>query len=301
MNDQALAAAPKVEAFALRSTNRSLILAKRLRTCIGLIFAPFLCLGLKGAQAEAVRLEPYWEQQAPGLVVATLTIDGRPARLLFDTGAAQTIVTPAFAQTIGCTPYGSQSGFRMRGDRVVFRKCGAHHVAIGGRTSEKEIGVFDLSSLLPRDAPQVDGIAGVDVLDGRRVTLELANRTIRLDERPGRGWSEGATRFQREQGGAGLSIFVRGKAQTGDLWLLLDSGHLGPIFLSAGAIEQLGTPLLETPIRLAVSGTGEQLINAVRIDGLLYDGVLGEPFMRKFEIAIDFRNQRIWWRPTLLP
>jgi hypothetical protein len=34
-----------------------------------------------------------------------------------------------------------------------------------------------------------------------------------------------------------------------------------------------------------------------RMDALIYDGVLGERFMSMFDIAIDFRRSRIWWRP----
>jgi hypothetical protein len=233
-----------------------------------------------------------------GLLVATIDIGGHPARLLFDTGAGVTLVTPQFAPMISCSPYGAVSGFRMRGDRLTFQKCGARAVDAGGRRTMRDIGAYDVLGLLGEGAPPIDGILGLDAFDGRVVTLSLADRRIFLDERPGRGWTEGTVRFQREAGGAGLTMFVRVQAQTGDLWMLLDSGSVGTeAYLSPGALAQLGEPDADTPIMLSISGAGAQHIRAEVVETLIYDGVLGERFMRRFDIATDLRRERIWWRP----
>lgn len=250
------------------------------------------------AVAEPVTLEPYVPGRDMGLLVATVAIDGRPARLLFDTGAGVTLVTPQFAPMIACTPYGALSGFRMRGERLSFQKCGSRVVEAGGRRAVRDIGAFDLLGLLGEGAPPIDGIVGLDAFDGRVVTLSLAEQRLYLDERPGRGWSEGAVRFQREVGGAGLSMFVRVQAQTGELWMLLDSGSVGTeAYLSPGALSQLGDPEADAPITLTVSGAGSQQVHAQVVETLIYDGVLGERFMRRFDIAVDIPRGRIWWRP----
>ena len=256
-----------------------------------------LALTAHRAWAADLSLEPYWKEKAPGLVVTTISIDGHAARLLFDTGAGLTSITPAFARRVGCEPYGSVTGFRMRGDRVTSQKCGSRQLTIGSQTIAREIAVFDLSALLPSDAPPIDGIMGVDVFDGRLITL-VQSRAIVMGSRPGLGWREGTMRLQRELSGAGLEVFVRATAVSGDIWLLLDTGHIGPVFLSPGAVEQMGSPRPDLPISLVVSGAGSRETKAAHVEGLIYDGVLGEPFLRGLDIAIDFRQQRIWWRPT---
>ena len=260
-----------------------------------MIWAAAAALCATEASAETLQLAPYVE--GTGLVTAEVEIAGRPAHVLFDTGAGATIVTPAFAQTIGCAPHGQVTGFRMRGDRLDLQKCGEYAIAAGRRSVRREVGMFDLTPLLGDGAPPIDGIVGVDVFDHRLITLSLAERRIYVDERPGRGWTEGVARFEREAGGAGLSVFVRAQARTGALWLLLDTGSVGTFaYLSPGALSQLGASE-EAPVTLSISGAGEQRVQARRVDTLIYDGVLGEPFLRNFDIAVDFRNGRIWWRP----
>ncbi|MEQ1809447.1 MAG: aspartyl protease family protein [Terricaulis sp.] len=256
--------------------------------------AALACLCIE-VRAETLSLEPYVEGR--GLLTARVDVEGRPALLLFDTGAGVTLTTPSFAQQIGCTPFGSFTGFRMRGDRLDMQKCGARDIRVGSLNAQREIAVLDLGALLGAGAPPIDGIMGLDVFDGRLITLALADREIWLDERPGRGWREGVARFQREAGGAGLSIFVRAEARGNALWLLLDSGSVGSFaYLSPGALEQLGEAT-DQPVQLSISGAGEHEMEAQRVEALIYDGVLGERFLRQFDIAVDFRTSRIWWRP----
>ncbi|WP_395647937.1 hypothetical protein [Terricaulis sp.] len=252
-----------------------------------LVFAP-------PAFAERIQLSDY--ASGTGLLAIRIEIDGRPGRLLFDTGGGVSLVTPQYGATFACTPYGSFTGFRMRGDRVDTQKCGEHSLRIGQRMVRREVGVFDLMALLGEGAPPIDGVMGLDVLDGHLVTLSLADRRLYVDERPGHGWSEGVARFQREAGGAGLSIFVRVEAARGPLWMLLDSGSVGAYaYLSPGAVAQLGHSG-DGPVTLNITGAGAQSMSFQRIDPLIYDGVLGERFLRKYDIAVDFRSSRIWWR-----
>lgn len=264
-----------------------------------LLAAVVVGLAVTPAQARPLPLSPYLEEVVPGLVTLDIEIDGQHATMLFDSGAGATFVTPAFAARIGCTPYGSATGFRMRGDRLDGQKCGARRLTIGGRDTVREIGELDLAGLLPTGAQPIDGIVGLDAFEGRLVVIDMANRRLIVDERPGRGWTEGRVRYQREMGGAGLSLFVPIAAPTGTLWMLLDTGHVGetPIFLSAGALQQLGAPPLGQALELDISGAGRQSGPAAKIDGLIYDGVLGERLLRRFDIAVDLSSSRIWWRP----
>lgn len=260
-----------------------------------LLAAAFLILTAAAARAEPLTLSPYVE--GSGLVAADIEIGGQPAHVLFDSGGGVTVITPEFARRIGCATFGSFTGFRMRGERLDLQKCGAREVRAGRSAVRRDLAVLDLAPLLGEGAPPLDGIMGLDVFDGRLVTLSLADRRVRIGERPGAGWREGVVRFQREAGGAGLSAFVRVDSSQGPLWMLLDSGSVGVFaYLSPGALQQLGHAG-EGPVTLRVSGAGEHQVEIRRMDALIYDGVLGERFMRMFDIAIDFRRSRIWWRP----
>lgn len=244
------------------------------------------------AWGEPLTLSRY----AGNLVTAEVIIGGQPARMLFDTGAGVTSITPAFAQRIGCTPHGSLTGFRISGERVAFQKCEQVRLAIGQRHAVRDIGVFDLSAVLPTDLPPLDGVIGLDSFDGAEFTLRLSTRAIDVGHRQGRNWREGEMRMQREIGGLGVSIFTRVEAADGSLWMLLDSGNLGPVLLSPGAVSQLGAT--STLNSLSISGVGRHEVQTEQLVSSIYDGNLGWAFMRDFDIALDLRHNRIWWRPA---
>jgi hypothetical protein len=275
------------------------------RIACAVVMAAALTAGSQ-ARAETLRLDPYWPEQAQGLVTIAVEIDGRPARMLFDTGAGVTSVTDDFAAALGCRPYGRATGFRMRGDRIDLRKCGPHRVAVGRRAVEVGLLSFDPSRLIPPGAPQVDGVLGLDALAGRRFMLDLAGNRLVVDEPfPGRrdGWSAGVLRLEREMGGQALTLFAEAPAATGALWLLLDSGHVGgPVFLSPGALEQLGlSDPAQTCMPINVTGVGERCVRAAAAEPLIYDGVLGESFLRQFVIAVDLARSRVSWRRNPAP
>lgn len=250
------------------------------------------------ARAESVTLTPYLEKDAPGILTTVVDIDGKKATLLVDTGAGITAVTPKFAATIGCAPYGRVTGFRMRGDRLDMQKCGEHRVTLGGQTTTIEVGAFDLMTLLPKDAPPLDGIVGLDALGKRSFVLKLADKTLETDWVPiGKDWTAGVMRIQREIAGRSATVFVAVQAKTGTLWMLVDSGHVGgPVYLSPGAVAQLGSPAVTGPVTLNISGAGTQAVPVKVVDQLIYDGVLGESFLRQFDVAVDLGEGRIWWR-----
>lgn len=264
-------------------------------------FVSLLVASLVGAgvsNAETVALTPYLEKDAPGIYTTVVDIDGKKATLLVDTGAGITAVTPKFAATIGCTPYGRITGFRMRGDRLDTQKCGKHRVTLGGQAATIDVMAFDLMTLLPKNAPPLDGIVGLDALGKRSFVLKLADKTLETDWVPiGKEWTEGVMRIQREIAGGAATVFVEVQAKTGTLWMLMDSGHAGgPVFLSPAAVAQLGSPAVGGPVTLNISGAGVQSVPVKVVDQLIYDGVLGETFLRQFDVAVDLGSGRIWWK-----
>lgn len=262
----------------------------------GLLFVALIILASPAyAERQSIALERY----VGNLVVVHVEIAGQPAHLLFDTGAGVTFLTPAFAQRIGCEPFGHVVGFRMRGDQLGAQKCGEQPIRIGRYQVEREVGVLDLAALLPPDWPPLDGVMGLDVFDGTSLVLDLADNEIRLGHRSGSGWSEGAVRLNREMGGAGVTAFTRADANVGAIWLLMDSGNLGSVFLSPGALSQLNrTQTDQGSFSVTFAGAGPQEIEPEVAETLIYDGVLNYAFLRQFEISLDLDRSRVWWRPN---
>lgn len=233
-------------------------------------------------------------------------IEGRAATLIFDTGAGITSVTPEFAAQIGCEPRGNISAFRMNGERVAFRVCPGLRVEIGTAQTERNLGVFDLGAVLPRGLPQVDGVAGLDLFDGRIITILPGLSGLRLETRSSLRRAVGAStparvRLAREAGGIGLTVFCPARSRQGDVWLLLDSANLAGVRLHPWAAAALGGPTeaTRTPrVQLSIEGAALETVDAEIVDELIYDGALNAEFLERRTITLDLDHGRAWWRPS---
>lgn len=261
----------------------------------------FFCLLSSAGDAFARPAQPV-QVALRGYVGALKTIDvvidGRPARLLFDTGAGVTSVTPRFAQEIGCAPWGQITAFRMNGDRVSFQRCGHSQVSINGFEAQRDLFVFDLNAVLPEGLPPIDGIAGLDLFDGETVTLvhglsALRVESVRSQRRVTRGLRAGRIRLAREASGAGLTVFTPVHTARGDLWLLVDSGNLSGLRLSGSARDALGSV---GDIAVGVDGAAPVEVHPEIVADLIYDGALNAEFIAAHDLTLDLACQRAWWR-----
>ncbi len=254
--------------------------------------------GLSGEAAAnggaEIPLSPYVGR----LKAIELTIDGHPARLLFDTGAGVTAVTPAFAASIGCSPSGVITSFRMDGERVTFQRClSPSRIAEGRFSTTQSIAVFDLSRVLPPGLPPLDGVAGLDLFRGRVITLEKNLAGIRLEtrsslQRIARTRTAARIRIAQEAGGAGLTVFAPMRVGGGDLWLLADSANLAAVRLHPTAQALLGG---QQSVTLSIEGAHDEVIAPEIVDGLIYDGALNAAFMSQYAITLDLAGARAWW------
>jgi hypothetical protein len=248
-------------------------------------------------ESRATLLEPYVGQ----LRTIDVTVEGRPARMLFDTGAGISALTPEFAARIGCTPQAVITGFRMNGERVEFGRCGRVHVEVAGMQAVSEIGVFDLGAVLPDDLPQVDGILGLDIFDGRVISIGRGLSEVRVEDRASvsrqtRGIGGARLRLAREAGGEGLSVFVPARTSRGDAWLLLDSGNLRGILLHPWVFAALEMPAASGTILLDVEGAAPIDVEVEVNPELIYDGTIGATFLSQYQVIIDLERELIWWR-----
>ncbi len=264
------------------------------------------CAEIAAPNTEPARIIPL-DDYVGGLVTADLTINGETMPFIFDTGGGSTLVTPDFAERIGCTPWGRAVGHRMRGEAIEAQFCGPTEFAAGEVALNDTIGVFDLASLLPPEFPPVGGILALSSFSGQVVTLDLAARELiiesdsSLHERV--GTAEGLPlRQQRELTGLALTPFVPIAADPGPLWFLVDSGQLGPIFLAPHAAAILENNELVSRSEDALAFNLQ--LGDVALPGtpalevhILYDGVINAATLEVVVITFDFQNNRVWIMP----
>ncbi|HET9106838.1 MAG TPA: hypothetical protein VFN79_06570 [Steroidobacteraceae bacterium] len=92
--------------------------------------------------------------------------------------------------------------------------------------------------------------------------------------------------------------FIEARARTGTLWLEVDSGNNGPVFLAPHAQRQLAITIPARGRReldLDVIGLGRVPVTAAS-RGMIFDGELDPAFLRRILLTIDLRRDRAWAR-----
>jgi hypothetical protein len=241
-----------------------------------------------------VALTPYIGQ----LVTVDAAIGTDTARLIFDTGGGETVISPGIAKRLGCTPSGRSVGYRMNGDRVDLSYCPSVTLSIGGiGFGHDQIGVWDVQALLPTGAPPIDGVLSLKTFLDHPFTLRLAERKLTLETSDAfraqvKGMSRLRSRIATGSDGDELTVFVRGAV--GDTaWFLMDSGNLD--------VVQAGPHLQTGPS--GASGTWDAELTLEGLPGvpatfrtrdIIYDGVLSEGFLRQWIFAFDLSVNQVW-------
>src|SRR3954462_11480201 len=57
------------------------------------------------------------------MMTARAKVQGHEGLFLFDTGGGISYISPSFAQTIGCKPWGQITGFMLTGQRLDMSRC----------------------------------------------------------------------------------------------------------------------------------------------------------------------------------
>ena len=252
-----------------------------------------------------IPLEPYldvlWSFQAD--------VDGQPRRFLLDTAGGITVLSAPFAKSIGCEPWGRVTGFRMRGDRVDAPRCDDVGLkAAGVPLHAPTAGVIDFSTLLPKDAPPLDGSVALDAFAGRAVTLDLAGRRLivetpdSLKVRAGQG-VEVPVRFSREAMGLALTPFVAAPTAKGQIWLELDCGSTGALVVGKHVAALLGLdPAIQKgqSVDMTLVG-GPKISGKVLVEDMILDGNIGVPALSAWIVTLDLANERAWIAPAAKP
>lgn len=234
-------------------------------------------------------------------------VRGHEGSFVFDTGGGVTYISPAFAQTIGCTPWGQLSGFVLTGQRLDMQRCDDLNFEIDDRDFKAPIaGVFDLMKFMPPNVPKIDGSIGLDLFAGRLVTLSLANQTLTVESAASlrqrmRTGKEISIRLVRELEGIALAVVVGVVTPKGTAWMELDSGNGG-----ANVIAKHIAPILS--LKTDVKGPQPakfMLVGGIPVGGdarvnetLIMDGNIGTRFMIDWDVTFDLAKGRAWVTPA---
>jgi hypothetical protein len=270
--------------------------------------AAVLATGSPAAAQEQASVVPLGDLLGV-LRTVEVRIGDQDANLILDTGGGVTVITPDVATRIGCVPWGQLSGFRLSGERVTMTRCDAVALRIGDRNlGSRDIGVFDLSTLLPPEAGPIDGILSLDVLETTPFTLELGEGRLTFETPDSlRARAAGAVempiRLHRQAGGASLTVMARVPTARGDLWLQLDAGSDGALQAAKASAEPLGLdPEIERqPLRLVLTGADGREVAAdveARVRDMIIDGNIGIPVMKGWIMTFDLSQGRLWVRPV---
>lgn len=243
-------------------------------------------------------LSPYANSD---LRTVAVSVGGHESPFIFDTGAGDTALTPQEIGYAGCVPFGQVTAFRATGGQLTFSRCGPVMLQIEGYRVDREVVEFDLMKLIGK-APPVGGIVGLASFDGQPITIDLAHDRVTIETarslaRRIRGMRPVNVRVTLDASGA-VEPFIEARAATGTLWLEVDSGNNGPVFLAPHAQQQLGITIPQhttRPFDLDVIGLGRVPIT-VASRNLIYDGQLDPAFLRRIVLTLDLAHGRAWAR-----
>lgn len=260
--------------------------------------APFAWCRSQAPAPTTIKLEPY----LGAALSMHADINGHEGIFLFDTGGGLTVISPEFAQTIGCKPWGRITGFRMTGERLDLPRCDNLHVTIEAAHLEVPIAsVIDLKTLLPKDAPHLDGSFGLDMLAGKTITFDESGRTLTLETPESlkarlRNAKEVPIRLVRDAGGVALSVQVAVPTSQGMAWMEIDSGNNGPLVIA----KHLAPLLHLDPEKTDLQSANFSLAGDIPVEGqartqdLIMDGNLGVTFLKNWVLTLDLASGKAW-------
>lgn len=235
----------------------------------------------------------------------SVSINGKPFNFLFDTGGGETFISPEVANYLDKQVYGNSTGFRMTGEIVKYKKCDNVSFKINSIIfNHQTIGVWDISGILPKELPKIDGLLSLKSFSDRIVTLDLRNDKIILEtpasyKRKIKEMTLLNSRFSTGQDGNESLIFLSVPHLKHAYWFLFDSGNLGNVLLSRSSALEWGfkndTLTQQNELGKLSIPLGKESIKAeASSESLIYDGSLNYDLISQYVFLINSPKRQIW-------
>jgi hypothetical protein len=266
----------------------------------------FLTLPITAAKPLAV-IELGTHPGGTYMMTMKASVNGTEGLFMFDTGGGVSYVSPDFARSVGCTPWGQISGFTLTAQRLDMPRCDGLRFDVEGRhLAAPTAGVFDIGKFMPPDSPHIDGSIGLDVFAGQAITLSLAGKKLTVEssktlaERMRNG-REVPIRLVREVEGVALSVVVAVPTSKGMAWMEVDSGNGGAHVIG----KHLATIMNLDADKKEPQETSFQIAGGIKVDGpvrvnpaLTMDGNIGTRFLINWDLTLDLSRGRAWLAPA---
>jgi len=260
------------------------------------------------------------------LVTVPVLVGGRRlARFVLDTGIGLTLLSESLCAELGCETDGATfTGRRMSGQEVTVPLAEAPPLTIGGLTRQAHVvGMIALDGF-PPELGALDGFLSLAFFEKIPFTVDYARGAIvietptSLDERLGEGTAV-PVRLERE--GPALDAFMRlaipdgteieVEIDMGSDTLILDErlAHVAGIDLHADDVrrvegrDETGHRYTRSFARLAGSihaadaPSVAQPRPEVMFQRIIYDGLVGDAFLRRFVVTYDLPRERVIFGP----
>ncbi|MGB6500267.1 MAG: retropepsin-like aspartic protease [Thermoplasmata archaeon] len=250
---------------------------------------------------------------------------GSPSRFILDTGIGPTLVSRRLASRLGVEPNGeSFVGRRMSGQEISVPLAVLPRLRVGGlERRDLTVGIFDFA--LPAGMETIEGFLSPFFFGDTAFTIRRRAAKLEIEDR-----ASLAQRSQQATGvpvrldwdGPTVSIFVGVRLPDGtEVTTEVDTGSDG-LILDARFLEPLGVHPGELGVetREGTDETGHRYVrHSGRIRGevglrdapglrqvdvtaifqsIIYDGLLGDSFLREFDVTYDLPGARLLCSPA---
>lgn len=255
------------------------------------------------------------------MIAIPVLLNGRKHSFIFDTGIGLTVISKKLADELRAPDYGTFTGKRMSGQDVPVPLTRVSSLEVGSvKREDCTVGIFDTSSF----PPELSGISGImspaffeDVI----FAVDYGKNRILLGEEAS-AISEHAVAtvpIEIERKGPSIAIFIYALLPTKkSLKLEVDSGS-GALILDTSLMKELGIDKEGSSSKLyvGVDETGysyKRYFSKIRgnlaINGaesvhhpdpevvfqdIIYDGLLGNDFLKRYNVTYDLSNGKMWF------
>jgi hypothetical protein len=255
------------------------------------------------------------------LVTVPVLVGGRKARFILDTGIGLTLLSDRLCTEIGCHTDGSSfTGRRMSGQEVTVPLATAPPLSFGGVTRHDDlVGIIALGGF-PPELGQVDGFLSLAFFDEVPFTVDYARDAVIVespasaDERTRDG---SAVPVRLERDGPAVDAFmqldlpgartVQVEIDMGSDSLILDErlAEAAGVDLDRDGVRRLEGhdetghaytrffTRLDGSISATEAPSVAQTDPEVMFQRIIYDGLVGDAFLRRFTVTYDLPRERV--------
>jgi predicted aspartyl protease len=266
------------------------------------------------------------------LILVPVYVEGKgPYEFILDTGAYRCLLSPEVSASIGIRPESQQQATGI-GGTITMSAARVSSLTVGTAQQENiEVAITgELSRLGEAVQSKVDGVLGSNFLKDFRVSLDYGRGVVRFDRFPVEPQVQGGVRSATsvpfklatpEKPLISLPVFVNGR---GPFQFFLDTGasrttlsfalarKLGIVAIgnrsgtgAGGHIRMLSATLDSLTIgKASISdapvSVGDFLGNFDSIIDTKFYGIVGNDFLRRFEVTIDYPRGSLDLKPLVI-